>query len=100
MARLSQNDLDAIIARWNTVDRDALGQHVRRIWTVWALEQHNPKPSWLAPWEEMSEPDREVDMRIGLSLWSMGNRDVQALLAEIRELQDEADYWRGRVRRG
>lgn len=32
---------------------------------AWAREQPNPKPSWLVPWEELSEPEREVDRRIG-----------------------------------
>ena len=53
-------------------DRDALGREVRRVWIAWAHEQPAPKPSWLVPWEELSEPDREVDRRIGEALYRAG----------------------------
>jgi hypothetical protein len=46
-------------------DREKLGRAVRAVWMAWAREQPNPKPSWLVPWEELSEPDKEVDRRIG-----------------------------------
>ncbi len=46
-------------------DREALGQIVREIWIQWAKEQPAPKDSWLVPWEGLSEPDKEVDRRIG-----------------------------------
>jgi hypothetical protein len=52
--------------------RDALGQHVRAVWIAWAREQPNPKPSWLVPWEGLSEPDREVDRMIGEALYKRG----------------------------
>lgn len=45
--------------------RDDLGHLVRRVWVEWAKEQPSPKPSWLVPWEDLPEPDREVDRRIG-----------------------------------
>lgn len=37
---------------------------VREAWVVWAKEQPDPKPSWLVPWEELSETDKEADRRI------------------------------------
>lgn len=46
-------------------EREVLGQLVRLEWMGWAREQPVCKPSWLVPWEELSEPDREVDRRIG-----------------------------------
>lgn len=46
-------------------DREALGRLVRETWVAWAREQADAKPSWLLPWEELAERDREVDMRIG-----------------------------------
>jgi hypothetical protein len=49
-------------------DHDKLGKAVRDEWIKWAKEQPNPKPSWLVPWEELSEPEREVDRRIGRRL--------------------------------
>lgn len=52
--------------------REFLGQIVRMVWIEWAKEQPHPKSSWLAPWTELSEPDREVDRRIGERLYRMG----------------------------
>lgn len=46
-------------------DRDALGRLVREAWVKWALTQTNPKPSWLVPYDELSEPDKEADRQIG-----------------------------------
>lgn len=45
--------------------REALGALVREVWVQWAREQPDPKPSWLTPFEELDEGQREVDMRIG-----------------------------------
>lgn len=53
-------------------DREALGRLVRKVWIGWASEQPNPKPSWLVSWEDLSEPDREVDRRIGETLARAG----------------------------
>lgn len=49
--------------------REFLGKLVRLEWTRWAAEQPNPKPSWLKPWNELDEPDKEVDRRIGEAIW-------------------------------
>lgn len=38
----------------------------------WASQQISPKPSWLVPWEQLSEPEREVDRQIGEELWGLG----------------------------
>jgi hypothetical protein len=43
----------------------------------WAREQPNPKPSWLLPWEDIDDGQREVDMRIGAALFAAGKRSVQ-----------------------
>lgn len=79
------------------MDREELGREVRRIWREWAREQDNPKPSWLVPWEGLSEPDREVDRRIGEGLagigWRAAYQRVEALQAEVdrlREIEDAA----------
>lgn len=45
--------------------RQTRGRVVRQTWVSWAKEQESPKPSWLIPWEELDESQREVDMRIG-----------------------------------
>lgn len=59
-------------------DREKLGMKVRAVWIDWAREQPEPKASWLMPWEELSEPDREVDRRIGEALFRMGRASVIA----------------------
>lgn len=62
--------------------REVLGRLVRAVWVEWAREQPNPKPSWLAPWEALGEPDREVDRRIGETLERVGyGRAYQARAA-------------------
>lgn len=48
--------------------REALGALVREVWAEWAKEQDDPKPSWLVPWEELDEGQREADMRIGATV--------------------------------
>ena len=44
---------------------EQMGRLVRETWVGWAHEQPDPKPSWLVPWEELDDGQREVDMRIG-----------------------------------
>lgn len=43
-----------------TISRDFLGQIVREAWVKWAKQQPSPKPSWLAPYVELSETDRNM----------------------------------------
>jgi hypothetical protein len=45
--------------------REILGRLVRKAWLTWARKQPDAKPSWLAPWEELGDGQREVDMIIG-----------------------------------
>lgn len=52
--------------------REELGQLVRKVWIEWARQQPDPKPSWLVPWEQLSEADKEVDRRIGEVLFTEG----------------------------
>ena len=51
---------------------ETLGRAVREVWVKWALEQPYPKSSWLTPWEELREQDKEVDRRIGVALFTLG----------------------------
>lgn len=46
-------------------NRIELGQLVRDVWVKWAKDQLNPKPSWLIPWEELDQGQRQVDCEIG-----------------------------------
>lgn len=59
----------------NSLNRETLGRLVRVTWIEWAYEQAAPKPSWLVPWDDMAECDREVDRRIG-------ERVAQATIAQ------------------
>jgi hypothetical protein len=45
--------------------RERLGRVVREAWIAWAKEQKETKDSWLSPWEELAEPFKEADRRIG-----------------------------------
>src|SRR5260221_6649838 len=45
--------------------REELGKLVRDTWIQWAKEQHDPKDSWMVPWEALDGGQREVDMLIG-----------------------------------
>lgn len=51
---------------------ESMGRKVREVWIGWAKERPEPKASWLMPWEELSEPDKDVDRRIGRVLWELG----------------------------
>jgi hypothetical protein len=44
--------------------RDELGRVVRRAWVRWAETRPDPKPSWLVPYDDLSEPDKEADRQI------------------------------------
>lgn len=39
----------------------------------WAEAQPNPKPSWLVPYDDLSEPDKEADRQIGetIARWTL-----------------------------
>jgi hypothetical protein len=52
--------------------RDDLGRRVRQVWIAWAECQPNPKPSWLVPFDDLSEADKEADRCIGSALWGDG----------------------------
>jgi hypothetical protein len=47
------------------LSRDDLGRIVREAWVRWAQTQPSPKPSWLVPYDELSEADKEADRQIG-----------------------------------
>lgn len=49
---------------------------MRQAWLEWAREQPSPKPSWLLPWEELSDADREVDRRIGETVFAVAERSL------------------------
>jgi hypothetical protein len=64
--------------------RELLGRLVRQAWLKWAREQPEQKPSWLVPWEELDDGQREVDMRIGDALFDAGVQSERARLFNER----------------
>lgn len=70
--------------------RELVGRAVRQVWVKWAREQSDPKPSWLLPWEELDEGQREVDMRIGAALFDAGKKagyEYGHVDAEVAQLE-------------
>jgi len=65
------------------MDREELGREVRAVWVKWAGEQPDPKPSWLVPWEGLSEPDKEVDRRIGERIYALAQGDTESMLLRV-----------------
>jgi hypothetical protein len=65
-------DISARIRAIPESDHEMLGRTVREEFMKWANEQPNPKPSWLVPWDELSEAEKEVDRRIGRRLANLG----------------------------
>lgn len=70
--------------------RDRLGRMVRDLWISWAERQPDPKPSWLVPYDQLSESDKEADRVIGCGMCCefvsevTGERiDHDALLIEL-----------------
>ena len=57
--------------------RDWLGEQVRIAWVAWAREQPFIKPSWLVPWKDLGQMDREADMLIGVRLFGIGFRQAR-----------------------
>lgn len=62
---------------------DKLGRRVREVWIAWATEQHQQKPSWLLPFDQLTEPQKDVDRRIGLALWGDFVMDNTEALADF-----------------
>jgi hypothetical protein len=79
--------------------RERLGRRVREVWVEWAKRQPNPKPSWLLPYDALSEADKEADRCIGSAIWGDSVAEVQnaiaslsAQLASVGKERDEARY--------
>ena len=54
-------------------DRDEGGRMVRETWVRWAQTQPTPKSSWLAPYDALSEEDKEADRQIAETIgrWTL-----------------------------
>lgn len=78
------------------LDAEQLGQIVRDTWVKWAAEQPDPKPSWLTPWSELDDGQREVDMRIGEAIADAErNRLLNGPVSWIEPDPDQPGYNRG-----
>src|SRR3990167_119406 len=69
--------------------REDGGRIVREAWVAWAQKQPTRKPSWLIPWSELDETDREADRCIYDALlarlrpvWERMERQVNASVAK------------------
>lgn len=45
-----------------------LGRVVRQAWVEWAETQPDPKPSWLVSYDQLSDADKQADMKIGCAV--------------------------------
>lgn len=71
--------------------RDVLGRFVREAWVRWAEQQTDPKPSWLVPYDDLSEPDKEADRQIGeaVARWVLiGDSASRALVGDGWTVED------------
>lgn len=57
-----------------TGDDAQLGRVVREVWMAWAHEQPDvaTRPDWLDPWDQLPERIKDVDTRIGRTLFALG----------------------------
>lgn len=77
--------------------RDELGRMVREAWVRWAAEQPNPKPSWLVPYGQLAESDKEADRQIGetIARWTLigdvATAAPKGQAAEVERLREALD---------
>lgn len=84
-AEQSASATSAPVEVCDAVNREFLGKLVRMEWVKWAREQPTPKQSWLLPWDELTEPEREVDRRIGESIWKFARHLKKASATSVQE---------------
>jgi hypothetical protein len=60
---LAVSNIDMGIETIDTT-RDAGGRIVRNAWIAWAKTTTNPKPSWLVPYDQLDEWNKEADRQI------------------------------------
>jgi hypothetical protein len=84
--------------RMSDRERERLGRLVRAAWVEWANEQPDPPPSWVTPWDQLSESGKEADRRVGevvcLALMpgvegGTSQVNIEHLLAEARWNADD-----------
>ena len=76
------------------LDRDVLGRVVRSAWIEWAGQQPDPKSSWLVPYEELDEADKEADRLIGERVAQYVKIVLKTELRDLERLEQEASHER------
>jgi len=72
------------------IDRDALGRIVREAWVKWAKSQPDAKPSWLVPYDFLTETEKEADRQIGEAVaLALEGSALKAL--NVRDLVDRVN---------
>lgn len=78
-------------------NRDTLGRLVRVAWIQWARTQPDPKPSWLVPYDRLSEPDQEADRQIGEAVAAycdqIANRYRAAIAFRLKQHRENLEMW-------
>ncbi len=64
-------------------ERDRLGRMVRVAWVKWAKTHPSPKASWLAPYDDLGEMDKEADRQIGETIWEAARAEERAACFQI-----------------
>lgn len=74
------------------MDIDKLGKAVRDAWIAWAKEQPDvaEHPSWLVPWDELPEAQKDVDRRIASAV--LAATGWEPAIRELRRWRAEDDY--------
>lgn len=71
-------------------ERDRLGRLVRELWISWAEMQPNPKPSWLVPYDDLGECDKEADRVIGEGMMAEFYAETTSERLELERLRQLA----------
>ena len=59
-------------------DRESLGRLVRETWVACVVDYFkDPKLSWIAPWDDLDDFQREADMRIGSAVSARAVEDAK-----------------------
>lgn len=70
---------------------DAKGRRVREVWVEWAKAQPDPNPSWLIPYDDLPEDEKDVDRQIGSALYGDGFMDGATFgLSQAVKVMDHA----------
>lgn len=65
------------------MNREALGRIVRSAWVQYCIEIGDTQPSHVAPWEALSEQDKEADRRIGEAVAKAVDAEVAEALGKL-----------------